>query len=119
MTDEVKVGLIGCGRHGLGVLAPALKAVEGAKLVACADGDEVAAQRGQERLRLDRVHVDYQAMLDGEDLDAVIVAVPHHLLKDISVAVAESGRHDGGVPRIARHTFCCSRCMTLASADDS
>ncbi len=93
MSDEMRIGLIGCGRHGLGNLAPALDSVPDARIVACADDDEMAARDGQETLGLNRPYLDYREMLNTEDLDAVIVAVPHFLLKDISVAVLESGKH--------------------------
>ena len=69
-----------------GVLAAALKTVEGAKLTACADVEETAARGAADRLGLDRYHLDYHEMLSSEDLDAAVVAVPHHLLKNALLA---------------------------------
>ena len=91
MVSGMRIGLIGCGGHGLGVLAPAIEAVEGAELTACADVDEAAARGAAERLGLNRHHVDYRDMLLTEDLDAVVVALPHHLLKDASLAAIGRG----------------------------
>ena len=91
MAGNIRIGLIGCGGHGLGVLAAALKTVEGAKLTACADVEETAARGAADRLGLDRYHLDYHEMLSSEDLDAAVVAVPHHLLKNASLASIQSG----------------------------
>jgi predicted dehydrogenase len=93
LARNVRIGLIGCGGHGLGVLAPAIEAVEGAELTACTDVDEAVARRAEERLGLSRHHTDYRDMLLVEDLDAVVVALPHHLLRDASLAAIGEGLH--------------------------
>ena len=89
----MRIGLIGCGGHGLGVLAPALEATEGAELTACADVDEDTVRQAAERLGIGRHHLDYRDMLLSEDLDAVVVALPHHLLRDASLDAIEQGLH--------------------------
>ena len=92
MTGNLRIGLIGCGGHGLGRLSPALTKVEGVELAACADPDEVAAYRGVEQYGYGRPYLDHHDMLSREELDAVVVATPHHLLKDAAIASIQSGR---------------------------
>ena len=68
-----------------------MAAVEGVELVACADVDEAAAARTAAQWRYPGVHSDYRRMLECEELDAVMVSLPHHLLAQASVAVLRSG----------------------------
>ena len=91
MADSMRFGLIGCGSHGLGNLTPALKHTGVADLVACADADEVAAHGAVQEHGFGRPYLDYQEMLSRESLDGVVVATPHHLLKDAVIAAVRSG----------------------------
>ncbi len=36
---------------------------------------------------------DYRAVLDDESIDAVYIALPHHLHEEVAVAAAEAGKH--------------------------
>jgi len=89
-SDVLRFGLIGAGQQGRH-LARALRAVPGARLVACSDPDPLAvhAVRGAHLARC----TDFRALLDLPHLDAVIVATPHHVLPVAARAAAESGRH--------------------------
>ena len=62
-------------------------------MVACADVDEVAAKRAVDECGFDRLYLGYEQMLAEEDLDAVVVITPHHVLKDAAIAAIESGSH--------------------------
>ena len=92
-ADVLRIGLIGCGSHGRDILCPALATVPEAKLVACCDVIEAAARETAEEFGAQRTYSDYGEMLAREEMDAVIVSLPHHLLKDAAVAAAASGRH--------------------------
>jgi predicted dehydrogenase len=87
----MRVGLIGCGLHGRTRLSAAMAPIGAVELVACADLDEAAASSTALEWGYGRHYTDYGEMLDGEDLDAVMVSLPHHLLKDASLAVIASG----------------------------
>ena len=85
--------MIGCGLHGRTRLSAALSAMAEVELVSCADVDEVSAARTAAEWGYSSHHADYRRMLDAESLDAVMVSVPHHLLKDASLAVLDAGLH--------------------------
>ena len=93
ISRKVRIGQIGCGEHGLGVLAAQMPSIEGADLIAAAAVDEVAAGRAVEEYGFERPYLDYHRMLAQEDLDAVVVVTPHHLLKDAALAAIKSGAH--------------------------
>lgn len=66
--------------------------IEQVELVSCADVDEAAAARTATEWGYGSAHTDYGRMLDTEEMDAVMVSLPHYLLKDAALAVLDSGR---------------------------
>ena len=92
MADDLKIGLIGAGRHGR-YLSPFMKEVGGVRLIAAADVDEEARTKAQAECGYERAYANYGAMLEKEDLDGLIVATPHNLLRDACLAAIAAGRH--------------------------
>ena len=91
MVEKSRIGIVGCGDHQRRALLPQLATVEQAELVACADVDEVAAVTASNQFGFERPYLDYRDMLDGEDLDGVMITTPHHLLKSAAIDAIESG----------------------------
>ncbi|HZO87227.1 MAG TPA: Gfo/Idh/MocA family oxidoreductase [Chthonomonadaceae bacterium] len=90
----IRVGLIGCGSI-MGAHLPGWKAVEGrAQVVAACDVQEANARKRAEELGgTARVFTDWKALLSEGNVDAVDVALPHHLHRDAIVDAAEAGKH--------------------------
>jgi predicted dehydrogenase len=87
----LRVGLLGCGEIGL-KNADALAAAPNTKLVACFDparalAEEVGTAHGAV------TYPTAEALVEARDVDAVFVAVPHHLHADLAVAAADAGKH--------------------------
>ena len=93
VSEKVRIGQIGCGDHGLRVLAAELATIGEADLIACADVDEVNVGKAVTELGFERPYLDYQRMLAQEDLHGVVVVTPHHMLKDAALAAIRSGVH--------------------------
>ena len=91
--EKVRLGLIGCGHQGRENLSPAARRVGGAELVACADIDEALARQTVQECGYQRWYADYRQMLEREKLDAVMVVVPHSLLREASLAAIGAGCH--------------------------
>jgi len=87
MSVKKAIGLIGCGDHALKNLSPALKKIKEIDLAACADIDDSALDTATELFGYKRKYNNYSTMLAEENLDGVVVSLPHYLLKD---AVIES-----------------------------
>lgn len=91
---EVRIGMIGTGGRGTGVLEAAHK-VPGVRVTALCDIDrqrmeEAAAVVGDDKPAL---FDDYRRLLECKDLDAVFVETPAYLHAEMGIAVLESGRH--------------------------
>jgi predicted dehydrogenase len=86
------VGLVGCGNHG-SALAQAIVRTNSLRLVACADPDERAAQRAGALAGGVTSHGSLDSMLASTDVDAIIIATPHHLLAPSALAAIRAGKH--------------------------
>lgn len=92
VTDErLRVGLVGCGWHGA-ALAQAIVRSEHMRLCACADPDLVAANAAAAAAREASTHVSVEALLAEAEVDAVVVATPHHLLAPVTLAALRAGK---------------------------
>jgi predicted dehydrogenase len=92
-TDRaaIRVGLVGAGRmsgHHLRGFARA-----GVEVAAVCDPNPDAADAAAALAGGAETFRDIRDMLRGADLDAVDIAVPHHLHADFALAALESGRH--------------------------
>jgi len=93
MTDIIKLGLIGCGSHGRGNLAPAINTSQNAQITACVDVDKSRAERIATDLSIDDYYVDYNEMLQESPIDAVVIAVPHAEILEAAMASIQSNKH--------------------------
>lgn len=90
----LKIGLIGCGGitriHVEGWKAIA----DRAEIVAVADVSEENARQRVEQIGHEvTIYNDYRDLIANKAIDAVDIALPHHLHRDAIVAAAEAGKH--------------------------
>lgn len=91
---QVRVGVIGGGIWGNYHLS-AIKELENvgrAQLVAVATRTEKSAAKQSEVYGIPG-YTDYREMIDREDLDAVTVATPDHLHREMALFAMERGKH--------------------------
>ncbi len=88
----LRTGIVGCGRHG-SALAEAIVRCESLRLVACADPDEAAASRAAAFAPDVSTHASVEALLAEREVDAVVIATPHHLLAPVALTALRAGKH--------------------------
>jgi len=82
------IGLGNMGRHHVRVLAE----LEDVELVAVSDPDRVARERVAKARRVP-AYASYEEMITGEQIDAVVVAVPTIRHEEVALAAMEAGLH--------------------------
>jgi len=87
----IKVGLIGCGNMGSGLIKNCSQ-VDNAVVVGVADPAVEKAKALGDELGVPALG-DGSELLANDEVDAVIVAVPNFLHAETSIAAAESGKH--------------------------
>lgn len=78
MRRKLQLGIVGCGDVA-GYMALLARLNPGIALAACCDIAEGRLQRFAGRFRIPHTFQSYEALLNGQPLDAVYLAVPHHL----------------------------------------
>lgn len=100
----VSFALIGCGSMGR-TLADSLREHRDSHLVAAADPNEDARLQAVAKYGV-QGYTRYEDLLQRDDIDAVVVATPSYLHKEVAVAAAKAGKH-----------VFCEKPMALNTAD--
>ena len=87
----IGIGIIGAGHFGA-AHAQALQAVAGARLVASCRNDAEGLKAFTD-LFGGRGYLDYRELIARPEVDAVDVALPHHIHTEVAIACAEAGKH--------------------------
>jgi predicted dehydrogenase len=90
--DPVRVGIVGCGYQGR-LLAEAVAKTDTLLLTACADPVKDAASEAAALVRDADVYASADELLERSQVDAVMIATPHHVLQEISLAAIGEGKH--------------------------
>ena len=90
---DVKMGGIGCGSIAEIAHLPSISNRTEAKLVAVCDADVNRAQEVASKWGAEASFTDYRKMFEQAQLDAVVIATPNNLHRNIAVCAAQSGVH--------------------------
>src|SRR5581483_1060360 len=95
-NDAVRVAFIGVGNRGSFPLKNMLK-VPGIRVVAICDIDPARLKAGIDAATAaghsPQSYTEYRKVLDRKDIDAVVIATPVDLHKEMAIAALEVGRH--------------------------
>ena len=92
-TPLVNLGIIGTGSRGAG-LASIIQTMPDINLAACCDLLPFRLADGMRYgNKQTRSYGDYRALLDEQNIDAVIVATPFNTHADIAIAALDAGKH--------------------------
>jgi myo-inositol 2-dehydrogenase / D-chiro-inositol 1-dehydrogenase len=106
---DLGVGVIGIGAIGKLHSENLASKVPGASLVGIADVNKAAANEVASTLGVKKVYSEYSKLLADPQVDAVVVATPPFLKKEITLVAAEK----------KKHVFCEKpMTLTLSGADD-
>ncbi|MFL5626986.1 MAG: Gfo/Idh/MocA family protein, partial [Ktedonobacteraceae bacterium] len=86
-------GIIGPGFVATRAILPAMLRVPQARSLAIASRSSERAQAVSQQFGIERVYLDYQALLNDPDIHAVYIALPNHLHHLWTLRAAEAGKH--------------------------
>jgi myo-inositol 2-dehydrogenase / D-chiro-inositol 1-dehydrogenase len=92
-VSALRVGVIGAGAIGRLHSENLAMGIAGTRLSGIADVNASAAQNLASRLGVTKVFTDYGQLLADPEIDAVVVATPPFLKKEITLAAAEMKKH--------------------------
>ena len=88
----VKFGVIGLGAQGRDVLANLAKLPNG-PVVAICDSYKSSIKRASESAPNAKTTENYKEVLENPEVQAVVIATPTHLHKEIALAAIQAGKH--------------------------
>jgi predicted dehydrogenase len=93
-NDRIRIGVIGVGGMGGGHVGSLVKKseVENIQVVAVSDVYRRRVNRAKNNCKGEG-YMDYRALLDRKDIDAVLIATPDHWHAKISIDAMQSGKH--------------------------
>lgn len=91
-TPPVKFGLIGVGQWSKEILATISRS-QSARISALCDPYQPALKKALETAPNAMTTNDYRKVLESPEVEAVIIATPTHLHKDIVLAALQAGKH--------------------------
>jgi predicted dehydrogenase len=86
-------GILGAANFARQHMGPAIHAAKGSELVALATSDAAKADQFSAFAPGLRVHVDYDALLADDGVDAVYIPLPNHLHVDWTIKALNAGKH--------------------------
>jgi len=93
-NDRIRIGVIGVGGMGGGHVGSLVKKsdAENIQVVAVSDVYQRRVNRAKNNCKGEG-YMDYRALLDRKDIDAVLIATPDHWHSKISIDALQSGKH--------------------------
>lgn len=89
----LRLAIIGCGWAGERHFLAATEFPEEVEVTAIVDSDEEFLEMRKKEWGVERTYTDYREALARDDVDAVAIALPHHLHYRSVVEAAEAGKH--------------------------
>lgn len=93
MSAETRFAVIGAGRAGMLHARNLRRNVPGAKLVAICDASAETLATAGDELGVDARFQDFDQLIDGADLDAVVIVTPTFLHAEVACQAAAAGLH--------------------------
>lgn len=93
MSDYLRWGVLGASKFALNHMAPAINAAPRGVLAALATSSRDKARPFEAMAPGLQVHLDYDALLEDDQIDAVYVPLPNHLHLEWSLKAIAAGKH--------------------------
>lgn len=90
--DQLKVGIIGCGKFALAAHLPNCRRLDNIRLWHCCDQID-SRRRAAEEFGPQRISTDYRDLLSDPDVEMVILAVPHDVHAFFIEEAVRAGKH--------------------------
>ena len=92
VEDPIKFGVVGCGLWGREIIKT-LTTRPNAPVIGVCDTYKPFLNRIKDAVPNAEQYTEYQKLIDNKDIQAVVVATPTHLHKDIVIAALKAGKH--------------------------
>ena len=113
LDNKLVIGVLGVGGIGIAHLKAAAECENVAGVIACDVDSELLAKREKE-VKCLATYTDWKEVIARDDVDAVIVATPDQIHREMVVAALEAGKHILCEKPFALHTEDCRAMIDCA-----
>lgn len=93
IAEPIRVGVAGCGWISTHIHLPNLRRMSGVRVTAVADVDRDARTRSARIVPDAVIMSDWRDMIDRDDIDAIVIALPTAFHADAAESAIRAGRH--------------------------
>lgn len=93
MSDTVRLGIIGAGSYTRSRMLPNFLNIPGVHVAAVANRSVESARKVTEKFHIADALDDWRALLERDDIDAVLIGTPPYAHREIAVAAMDAGKH--------------------------
>ena len=91
--DRIRIGIIGAGANVRAVQIPGFNRIAECEIVAVANRSLQSSQRVTNEFNIPRAYGDWEALLDDDDIDAVLIGTWPYMHHPMTLATLERGKH--------------------------
>jgi len=93
MHEKVKLGIIGCGRVSAAHLEACQNLREQVEIASISDTNEERLVGFGEGTRIKKRYSSYHDLLKDDEVEAVVICLPHHLHHLVTIEALQAGKH--------------------------
>ena len=92
MSDTVRLGIIGAGSYTRNRMLPNFLKLPGVHVAAIANRSVESARKVTEKFEIADALDDWRALLERDDIDAVLIGTPPYAHPEIAAAALDAGK---------------------------
>jgi predicted dehydrogenase len=102
MSSRIRVGVVGAGANTRHLHIPRLQAIDGVEVVSVCNRSHASGARVAAEFGIPQVLPTWRAVVESDDVDAVVIGTWPYLHEPVTIAALEAGKHVLCEARMAR-----------------
>ena len=116
MSTQIRVGVVGAGANTRGMHIPRLQTIDGVEVVSVCNRSHESGARVAAEFGIPQVLPSWRAVVEADDVDAVVIGTWPYLHEPVTIAALEAGKHVLCEARMARDAAEARRMLACSQA---
>ena len=116
MSTQIRVGVVGAGANTRGMHIPRLQTIDGVEVVSVCNRSHESGARVAAEFGIPQVLPSWRAVVEADDVDAVVIGTWPYLHEPVTIAALEAGKHVLCEARMARDAAEARRMLACSRA---
>ena len=116
MSTQIRIGVVGAGANTRGMHIPRLQTIDGVEVVSVCNRSHESGARVAAEFGIPQVLPSWRAVVEADDVDAVVIGTWPYLHEPVTIAALEAGKHVLCEARMARDAAEARRMLACSRA---